>query len=294
MGGIDFIQGQKFKAIADFIYSPDTKLPGDYDNLANTFDINKLKDVNIVYTHIMYAKQLFDVLGGLTQKFVVITHNSDCAIIPEGVRVMHGGNGIMSGIDHFTIPPNVIKWYSKNVDVVNPLIESIPIGIENDMWFKDIKKNSILTKLQQPRYYHNLVYMNFNILTNTAQRVPPYELLKDKPWVTTFMGQNGHKIDDFIDSIYNHKFVICPEGNGMDTHRTWETLYLGSIPIEKRNINNQFYADLPILFVDDWGEVTCEFLESAFPMFEKQTWNRKKLTFEYWKNKILSTKDDSL
>jgi hypothetical protein len=131
--------------------------------------------------------------------------------------------------------------------------------------------------------------MNFNILTNTAQRVPPYELLKDKSWVTTFMGQNGYKVDEYIDNIYNHKFVLCPEGNGMDTHRTWETLYLGSIPIEKKNINNQFYTDLPIMFVDNWEEVNEDFLETAFPMFEKQTWNMKKLTFEYWKNKILNT-----
>ena len=28
-----------------------------------------------------------------------------------------------------------------------------------------------------------------------------------------------------------HRFVACPEGNGIDTHRFWETLYRGSIPI---------------------------------------------------------------
>ena len=36
---------------------------------------------------------------------------------------------------------------------------------------------------------------------------------------------------------------------------------MGSIPIELRNLNNRFYIDLPICFVDDWKEVTESFLK---------------------------------
>ena len=63
---------------------------------------------------------------------------------------------------------------------------------------------------------------------------------------------------------------------------------MGSIPIEKRNINNQFYTDLPICFVDDWKDITLEFLGSEYERIKKGTWNMKKLTFEYWRNKILN------
>ena len=93
---------------------------------------------------------------------------------------------------------------------------------------------------------------------------------------------------NYIDKIYNHKFVLSPEGNGTDTHRTWEILYLKSIPIEKRNINNQFFTDLPICFVDDWEEITEDFLNKEYDRINSIKWNLEKLDFNYWKNKILS------
>ena len=92
--------------------------------------------------------------------------------------------------------------------------------------------------------------------------------------------------ENYIDNIYNHKFVICPEGNGIDTHRKWETLYLKSIPIEKRCINSSFYEDLPICLVNDWSEITEEFLNKEYNRISNSTWNLNKLDMFYWKNEI--------
>jgi hypothetical protein len=63
---------------------------------------------------------------------------------------------------------------------------------------------------------------------------------------------------------------------------------MGSIPIEKRNINNQFYTDLPILFVDSWEEINEALLQDEYERIIHCQWNMDKLNFEYWKNKILS------
>lgn len=275
---MDWIQGQKFKGIADFTYSPHVKLPGDYDNLPNTFDTALLEDTNVVYTHTMYVKQLFKILEELPQKFIVITHNSDVNI----------DNG-------FSVPDNVIKWFSQNINVFHEKIESVPIGLENDMWFADIhKKEKMLAKLKQPKKYKNLVYMNFNIGTNPAKRTKPYQVLKDKPWVTVDMHNNGYNFDSYLDNIYNHKFVICPEGNGIDTHRIWETLYMGSIPIVDNNINAELlYSYFPhCIAYEGWEWVTEDYLNNEFKKIEEIKsyfdGDKKMLTFEYWKNKILS------
>ena len=61
---------------------------------------------------------------------------------------------------------------------------------------------------------------------------------------------------------------------------------MGCIPIEKRNLNNRFYADLPICFVNDWEEVTEEFLVRELIRIRSTEWNMEKLTFTYWKNLI--------
>ncbi len=269
---LDFIQGDKFMAIANYTYAPSVRAFGDYCKLPNTLRVDQLKDGDMVYAHAFYAKQLFELLRGVTKKIVLITHNGDTRVDES----------------FYPIPDCIIKWYAQNVAVVNPIIESIPIGLENDRWFPEVRKKEKMEAMWiLPKEKKNLVYMNYAINTNPSQRTKPYELLKDKPWVTTNMGANGVGFDEYLNNIYNHRFMICPEGNGIDTHRTWECLYVGTIPIEKRNINNQFYTDLPIVFIDDWEEVTEERLSKENRFKGRDTnWNFHKLLFKYWRNKI--------
>lgn len=288
----DYIQGERFKALAKYTYAPRIKtLGGDYDNLQNTVDWGNLQDGDIVYTHMMYAKQFFDILQHLSTKVILITHSCDCSIEDYGMRVPNG-HGEVEELHNFTIPENIIKWYSKNVNIIDPRVVSIPIGVENAMWYKRMRIDKLskmerqLTKLKGIR---NLAYMNHKVGNNAEKRQILYDLFEHKPWVTVGHGKNGYQFDRYLHQLYNHKFVFSPEGNGMDTIRTWECLYMNTIPIEKRNINNQFYADLPICFVDSWEEVTPEFLESEYDRIKGSTWNMEKLEFEYWKNIILST-----
>ena len=288
---MDWLQGDKFRALADFSYSPHNKLKDDYDNLANTFDPANLKECNLVYTHTMYVKTLFDIIRHLGKKFIILTHSCDISVEEYGIKKLNG-NGELEYKEEFTIPDNVIKWYGKNVNVNDPRVESIPIGLENSWWCKNIhKRKKMLEKLQNPRKYKNLVYMNHRIGTNPAEREDLYPMFEEKTWVTAEHGGNGHRFSHYIDNIHNHKFVISPEGNGMDTHRTWECLYMGTIPIEKRNINNQFYADLPICFVDDWKQVTKAFLDREYKRIKAAEWNMKKLAFGYWGDRIRTYAD---
>jgi hypothetical protein len=64
---------------------------------------------------------------------------------------------------------------------------------------------------------------------------------------------------------------------------------MGTIPIEKRNINNSFYTDLPICFVNDWEEITEEFLNNEYEIIKNNNFNFDKLDFDYWRKKILNS-----
>jgi hypothetical protein len=263
---MSFIQGNKFISLADFVFAPPNDIPkGDYRYLINTLDKRSLNNGDIIYTHSFYAKQLFEYLPR-DKKITVITHNSDLNI-------------------DFPPPDNVL-WYTQNVNIKHPRIKSIPIGLENDHWYPE-KKTRLFEKLKKPKVYRNMLYMNHNTGTNPA-RLIPYKLFENESWVTAERGRNGQDINNYLDNVYNHPFVICPEGNGMDTHRTWECLYLRTIPIEKRNINNQFYTDLPICFVDEWEEINEIFLFNEFKRMVAVKWNLAKLNFDYWKNEIKS------
>ena len=267
---MQYITGSKFIDIADSVFAPKQRAMDDYNGLVNTFDVSKLKEENILYTHTMYVKELFDVIKPLSNRFVIITHNSDINVD-----------------DSFILPDNVIKWYSQNVNVENKRIESIPIGLENDRWFPGLRKKEKMDIMStKPKGCRNWLYMNHNISTNPKARQGVYDLLKDEKWCTAENGKNGHDFNRYLENIYNHKYVICPQGNGMDTHRFWECLYMDTVPIVKKDINNWFYQDLRVLYVNYWEEVTEELLTDMWDIYKDGEWNRKKLTFDYWKNKI--------
>jgi hypothetical protein len=52
-----------------------------------------------------------------------------------------------------------------------------------------------------------------------------------------------------------YAFVVSPHGNGLDCHRTWESLVLGNIVIVKRSSLDPLYEGLPVVIVDDWREI---------------------------------------
>jgi hypothetical protein len=201
-----------------------------------------------------------------------VTHNSDFPINQEVFNQK---------------PSNIISWFSQNVEYLNPILKSIPIGLENSIWFTDInKKGKILDKINENKNIKNYLYINHNIRTFPQDRNEPYQIFKNKEWVTMVNGFNGQNFNQYLDSIYNHKFVLAPRGNGIDTHRLWECLYLGAIPITKKIINSSFYEDLPICFVDKWSDITEDFLNKEYERITNTRWDLEKLNFDYWKNKI--------
>ena len=64
---------------------------------------------------------------------------------------------------------------------------------------------------------------------------------------------------------------------------------MDTIPIEKRNINNSFYTDLPICFVDDWSEITESFLNKEYDRISTTKYDMSKIDFNYWKQRIINS-----
>lgn len=89
-----------------------------------------------------------------------------------------------------------------------------------------------------------------------------------------------------MDQMYSHKFVFSPRGNGIDTHRMWESLYLRSIPIVKKCLAMEQFYDLPILFVEDWDNITEDYLNNKYIEIMNKEYPLYKLNINYWLNYI--------
>jgi hypothetical protein len=87
---------------------------------------------------------------------------------------------------------------------------------------------------------------------------------------------------------------LSPRGNGIECIRTYEVLYLDSIPIvfgdyhEYKAINEKIYKKLPIVFVHDYSQLT-DFHSLERKISEVKNNSRELLDYYYWVNLIKKT-----
>ena len=128
------------------------------------------------------------------------------------------------------------------------------------------------------------IYINFTTRNdrfnqrNVALQQIPHELLAINQ-VFTPRTQTWKNIAQYV-------FVLSPFGNGMDCYRTWEILCLGAIPIVCAPLFKPLFADLPVLNVDSWSEISEELLYNTMNEFSKKQFNYDKLTLAYWTNQF--------
>ena len=70
--------------------------------------------------------------------------------------------------------------------------------------------------------------MNFNIKTYPIERQYVFNLFHDKSWV--YIGSIENNLEgrtQFLREIKSHHFVLCPRGNGLDTHRFMGNIIYG-------------------------------------------------------------------
>ena len=287
------IDGDFFQSVAHVTYSDNMEL---HHNYGNHPDISNV---------IMYAKTedqdeaLQFIRGWPRRKFVLITHNSDkCS---ETLRVL---------------PRNIVKWYACNMTSTQPYptlekMEPIPIGFENTRWH--IKKRDILKRVkkefdQDPVKRSLTPFACFNPKTHPQERENLQHLINNGHIdANTENCVNGVNYEEYIRNLFTHRFCLCPRGNGIDTHRVWEALYCGCIPIIKpysvyRKLDwetgltgvLQKANKHPVMTVSNWLELTednllkahletPEFTNSDIPM----------LTTKFWQDKIERSFEDA-
>lgn len=88
---------------------------------------------------------------------------------------------------------------------------------------------------------------------------------------------------DYYESLSNYKFVISPEGNGIDCHRHYESLMAGCIPIiEKNPLTETKYIGLPILYTTDYSEINEAYLNDIYLKMQNQIYDFSRLFISFY------------
>jgi len=84
--------------------------------------------------------------------------------------------------------------------------------------------------------------------------------------------------DTYFEELPSFKFVISPEGNGIDCHRHYEALLAGCIPIMEKNLlTEEKYKGCPVVWTTDYSEITNEYLEKLYPKMLDSEYDFSKL-----------------
>jgi hypothetical protein len=93
--------------------------------------------------------------------------------------------------------------------------------------------------------------------------------------------------ETYFSTLSNYKFVISPEGNGIDCHRHYEALMYGCIPIVERNsLTEQKYSGLPVLWTIDYSEITEKYLTEMYAIFLQTDYDFSKLFLQYYPSNL--------
>ena len=203
-------------------------------------------------------------------------------------KVFIGGGDWEINDSNFQVYPELKLMLGQNLNMISDKILAMPIGMPSYSHDKIIGNlDKIIEKNKEEKKLKNLCYLGFRDTTYYFERTQVREMFVDKSWITSTVydrTDDGHS--SYIDNIYNHKFVLCPRGNGIDTHRIWESLYLRTIPIVKRCVAMKQFENLPILWIDSWDEINEGYLEEKYREIMDTDYNFEILTLSYYINKF--------
>jgi hypothetical protein len=266
-----YLAGDSFRALAQHIHDE-----------TGTFEPSAVKKNDIVFVGQSYLFHYFtDIHPKVSERYVLICHNGDYPQIDENIFPY--------------IDEKIIHFFAQDVITEHPKVTPIPIGLENkyrhtvgmtnhfDYFRGKIKKS--------PPRRKNRIFYSFNPATNPTERVPAKEYFSKHPLMDTperFLSSRQHN-----QQVTTYKFVASPPGNSIESNRTWESLYLQTIPIVKNYASYRYFVSLglPMWIVNDWQELeglTEGMLAARYQeMIAGASWEA--MHMDFWIKKIQQT-----
>lgn len=192
---------------------------------------------------------------------------------------------LLSGVAGLDVTPlfkkflddnKIIKWIGCNICFEHPKVFKIPIGFEEPERCRGGSATNeggdqkLLDKLYNSRKSIEdkenklmITYMGKTHFSRNNIR----ENFKNEDYVYFADKMN---FEDYMKTINNYKFVLCPRGSGTDTHRFWEVILMGSIPIVQKDGLYDLYDKFPCIIVTSFEDLTKTMLDNFLLDKEKQ------------------------
>jgi hypothetical protein len=272
-------------------------------NLTNTEFVSKLFDIKksrnymtLFIDNIRLYKRTIVEVSENDKEYINSLHRKNdllhlCSCFPD-MKFIIFTNLEDTPIDDYIfdlIPDNVVCISAVNAVSFGGKVTPAPYGVQRRMSSSDKRiedlKSYMKNLLQNPS---GLLYVSHNESSH-SERMGIKDFFNGKDWVEVHDKRVTYSV--FLYNLSQSKFMICPRGNAIDCHRNWEVLYMRRVPIMKNHpYLLELYKDYPVLFVDEYSEVTKELLiESDYLFQQAQTMDLSGLDLNTFFDKTLES-----
>ena len=186
--------------------------------------------------------------------------------------------------------------WGTNLTPVNGFSNQLPLGLTNKE--PNSRNHELLAddslileavKTQEPcKEFRPELYINLTPANNLRARLPLTKIAASGVLDISHSDPSFTKLGrlGFLRSMRSSPLTPCPEGNGVDTHRLWECLYVGGTPVVISNpIMNKLYDLLPVIKLNSWSELLdLDAMSAHWETNQFKAWDSEILSLTYWKN----------
>lgn len=220
-------------------------------------DFTKIKNNDKIFVKTDLLPYFFhNLFSKITVNFYLVTGVSDIEVDNKYLNYLNNSK--------------IIKWIGVNISIQNnPKIQKMLIGFQEpdrsrngdadgEGGDQEILYDSHRIKKKFSEKINKLFISYFNNTHSSRNNIQNIFKLNEKSNFVVF----GEKIpfQKYLNELNNYKFVLCPRGNGIDTHRFSEILLMSSVPIIEKNDLSDLYSKFPCVIVNSFNEVTYELL----------------------------------
>lgn len=228
---------------------------------------------DVVFCKIDEVWRLFRALRRTRKRVILVTGEGDKPVTPHLYAQK---------------PPHVFHWFGTNMFAEADDTTPVPLGLGGESDATTLNVSEIEEFASRGIKRDKLLYANFGAASNPRLREPLRDWLRrpEQNWIKReeHTGISGRSA--YLEALFSHHFVFCPPGNGEDTHRMWEALYCGAIPVVRESPAMRNFKDLPILFVPKLDGISEGFLRAALADWPAGKFQRDKLDIGYWQGEF--------
>jgi len=222
-----------------------------------------------------------DILPRASGPVVLVTGDSDISPVRQFEHLLDDGR--------------ILHWFAQNCDVGydHPRLTRVPIGLDNPIYTKlekrlgfavaallgkipfdatfrrntmgdqarlqAVKRRMTRTIREKPARVLCTFHCNQHLVPNAdtiPDRAEAYAALRDHP--DCHVIQKRLPQEEYWRAHDDFAFEVSPRGKGLDCFRTWECLFLGTIPIVKTSPLDALYRQeqFPVVIVESYDEIT--------------------------------------